>query len=156
MVVLLACESMKQFLPNPSSIIFVKHSSIYQFTLQDAHYHIIFQYLRSKIHHWDFQKLVFDIAFTKIIVTRYIYNNLIKSALKAHRVIHTWWLDCPDEGDGKNKTDLMRLIDIALTSKLHSIMQLKYTVSEAFFLSHYTEVVKGKSSWQVEQPGTLW
>jgi len=40
----------------------------------------------------------------------------------------------------------MRLIVTALTLKLHSLIKLIYTVCEAFFLLHYAEVVKGKSS----------
>jgi hypothetical protein len=80
----------------------------------------------------------------------------MNSAPETYTLIHVWWLSCPDEGDGKNTTDLMRLIESALTSKLHSLIKLMYTVAKAFFLSRYAEVVKGKSSWQVEQPGALW
>ena len=71
---------------------------------------IIFHYFRSKIHHcWCFEKLAFDIAFTKIICHE-IHDSIMNSAPKAYTIIHTWWLSCPDEYDGKNTTDLMRLI----------------------------------------------
>lgn len=135
MMVLPACEGMKQFVAG--RIFHTIHEAFLYFPFHTARYIIfliIFHFFRSQIHlSWCFQNLVFDLPL-KSFVMRCWCDILMKSALKEYAVIRRWWLSCPDAGDGKNKTDLMRLIETALTSKLGSLIKLICSVTESFFL----------------------